>query len=154
ISRNPNTARENTVWGLHETALLWVDGRENALYLADILSIGRGKADFFVIGGAEIFEMFSELFDKVYLTEVLADVEGDAKFDLDFKYPYWQKISEENFPQSDVDQYPSRFLVFKKRDKTTRFRIFPDFLTDADSRREWVQQNLPKIASAKINIPS
>jgi len=151
LSRNPNTERENTVWGLQETGLLWVDGRENALYLADILSIGRGRSDFFVIGGAEIFEMFSDLFNKVYLTEVLANVEGDAKFDFEFKYPYWQKIKEENSPQSDMDQYPSRFLVFKKRDKTTRFRIFPDFLTDAESRREWVRQNLPKITNERVS---
>lgn len=153
LSRNPNTERENTVWSLQETSLLWTDGRENALYLADILSIGRGNADFFVIGGAEIFVMFSDLFNKVYLTEVLADVEGDAKFEFEFKYPYWQKIKEENFPQSDADQYPSRFLVFKKRDKTTRFRIFPDFLTDADSRRAWVRENLPKITNDRTDAP-
>jgi len=153
LSRNQNTGRENTVWGLQETVLLWADGPENALYLADILSIGRGKTDFFVIGGAEIFDMFSDLFDKVYLTEVLADVVGDAKFDLEFKYPYWQKIHEENIPQSDLDEYPSRFLVFKKRDKTTRFRILPDFLTDADSRREWVRQNLPKITNERVVAP-
>jgi dihydrofolate reductase len=149
LSRNQNTERENTVWGLQETSLLWADGRENALYLADILSIGRGKTDFFVIGGAEIFHMFSDLFEKVYLTEVLADVAGDATFDLEFKYPFWQKAKEESFPQSDVDQYPSRFLVFRKRDKTTRFRIFPDFLTDANARREWIRKNLPKIADER-----
>jgi dihydrofolate reductase len=154
LSRNPNTDRENTVWGLQDTVLLWAEGREDALYLADILSIARGKTDFFVIGGAEIFAMFSKLFDKVYLTEVLADVAGDARFDLEFKYPYWQKICEESVPLSDVDQYPSRFLVFKKRDKTTRFRIFPDFLTDANARREWVRQNLPKITNASVNVPS
>jgi dihydrofolate reductase len=154
LSRNPNTEKENTVWSLQDTVLLWADGPEEALYLADILSIARGKTDFFVIGGAEVFAMFSRLFDKVYLTEVLADVAGDAQFDLEFKYPYWQKIHEEAVPQSDTDQFPSRFLVFKKRDKTTRFRMFPDFLTDANARREWVRQNLPKITRPSVNTPS
>jgi dihydrofolate reductase len=146
LSRRPDVARENTVWGLQETSLLWAGNRENALFLADFLTIGKEKLDFFVIGGAEIFEMFSDLFNKVYLTEVLATVQGDTTFETEFKYPFWQKISEENLSQSATDEYPSRFAIYEKRDKHTRYRKFPDFLTDATARREWVKQNLPKIA--------
>jgi dihydrofolate reductase len=149
LSRTPDSARENTLWSLQDTALFWADGRENALFLADILSIGRDNKDFFVIGGAEIFLMYSELFEKIYLTEVLADVEGDAKFDFEFKYPQWKKISEEYFPKSQGDEFPSRYIVFEKRDRTTRYRIFPDFLTDAESRREWIRQNLPRMTENK-----
>jgi dihydrofolate reductase len=149
LSRRPDTERENTIWGLRETSLLWAGDRENALFLADFLSISKDKKDFFVIGGAEVFLMFSELFNKIYLTEVLADVPGDALFDLEFKYPYWKKVSEEMFPKSDSDEYPSRFSIFEKRDKTTRFRRVPEFLTDATARREWVKQNLPNLTAGK-----
>jgi dihydrofolate reductase len=149
ISRNPDTGRENTVWSVQETSLFWASDRENAVFLADFLSIGRGKKDFFVVGGEEIFRMFSGLFYKVYLTEVFGEFAGDAKFDHEFKYPSWQQVSVKDYPKSDFDDYPSRYSVFVKRDKTTRFRIFPDFLTDANSRREWVKQNLPKIATQK-----
>jgi dihydrofolate reductase len=149
LSRNPDPGRENTLWNVQETSLFWAGDRENALFLADFLSIGRGKKDFFVVGGEEIFRMFSDLFYKVYLTEVLGDIVGDAKFDFEFKYPFWKQIFAEDHPRSDVDDYPSRYSVFVKRDKKTRFRIFPDFLTDANSRREWVKQNLPKITAQK-----
>lgn len=149
LSRNTDTGRENTLWNVQETSLFWAGDRENALFLADFVSIGKGKKDFFVVGGEEIFRMFSDLFHKVYLTEVFGDIVGDAKFDLDFKYPFWRRDFAEDYPKSDVDDYPSRYSVFVKRDKKTRYRIFPDFLTDANSRREWVKQNLPKIAAQK-----
>jgi dihydrofolate reductase len=143
LSRRPSTARENTMWGLQDTALLWAGDRENALFLADIISIARGKKDFFVIGGGEIFERFDDLFNKVYLTEVLGeDISGDAKFDPEFKYPYWRTIQSQKFPKTDFDDYPSTFSILEKRDKTTRFRIFPEYLTDAASRRSWVKDNL------------
>src|SRR5262249_49806047 len=97
----------------------------------------------FVIGGGEIFERFADLFNKVYLTEVIGDdIKGNAKFDSNFKYPYWRTIRSENFPKADFDDYPSTFSVLEKRDKTTRFRTFPEYLTDADSRRNWIKDNL------------
>jgi dihydrofolate reductase len=151
LSRRPDTGRENTVWNAQETSLFWACDLENALFLADFLSIGKGKKDFFVVGGEETFKMFSELFYKVYLTEVFGDIAGDAKFDFEFKYPLWRQDFVEDYPKSDVDDYPSRYSVFVKRDKNTRFRIFPDFLTDAKSRREWVKQNLPKITAQKTS---
>lgn len=39
-----------------------------------------GTEEAFVIGGAEIYQMMLEATDKIYLTEVKADFEGDAYF--------------------------------------------------------------------------
>jgi dihydrofolate reductase len=146
LSRRPSPAEPNALQALQDTTLLWAPDRENALFLADIISIGKGHTDFFVIGGAEIFDMFADLFHKVYLTEVLANVQGDAVFDFDFKYPYWQKTFEKESLPSAYDQYPSRFMIYEKRDKSTRFRMLPDFLTDAELRREWISQNINKLS--------
>jgi dihydrofolate reductase len=147
LSRKPSE-RENTMWGLHKTALLWAPDRENSLFLADLVSIARGKKDFFVIGGAEIFERFSDLFNKIYLTEVIGDdIIGDAKFEFEFKYPYWRTIKTQDFPRTEVDDYPSRFSILEKRDKTTRFRMLPDYFTDAASRRNWIKHNLPQLVT-------
>ena len=150
LSRTPLPDIANSFWQFHDTALLWARDRENSLFLADILSITREKRDFFVIGGAEIFNMFTDLFYKVYITEVLADdIRGDAIFDFEFKYPLWSKVAEEHFPQSEFDQYASRFRIYQKRDKTTRYRLLPTFLTNANSRQQWLERNLIRAQSDK-----
>jgi dihydrofolate reductase len=151
ISRSLSSGRENTVWSLRETSLLWATSREDALFLADFLSIGKDMKDFFVIGGEEIFKIFSTLFYKVYLTEVFGEIQGDATFDSEFRYPFWQRTSVEEFPATEVDDYPSRFSIFEKRDKKTRYRIFPEFLTDAGSRKEWISRNLEKLTTKKVD---
>jgi len=151
ISRRPANDLQNPLWNLQETALLWAQNRENSLFLADICSIAAGKKDFFVIGGSEIFDMFSGLFHKIYITEVLGvDIEGDAKFEIEFRYPKWDLQEERYFPKSELDQYPSRYAVYERRDQTTRYKIFPDFLTSPETRREWVRQNLPRLSSKKV----
>jgi dihydrofolate reductase len=151
LSRRPANDRENPMWNLEETALLWARDRENSVFLADIWSIAEGKKDFFVVGGSEVFDMFSNLFEKIYITEVLGeDIEGDAKFEIEFKYPKWDLKKEEFFPKSDFDEYPSRYAVYERRDKTTRYKIFPDFLTSPETRREWIKQNLPRLSSKKL----
>jgi dihydrofolate reductase len=143
ISRNTQDLPENKIWSPSDAALLWSRSREDSLFLADFLSISREKTDFFVIGGAEIFAMFRELFNKVYLTEVLGDnIAGDATFDFEFRYPHWKALRTEDVPAGPHDQYPSKFTVFAKRDKTTRFRMLPDFFTDSKERQRWIQQNL------------
>jgi dihydrofolate reductase len=143
LSRNIPDVVENTIWSLNETSLLWSRSTEESLFLADFLSIAREKSDFFVIGGAEIFEMFSDLFNKVYLTEVISDnVVGDTTFDIEFKYPQWKALESRDLPAGPGDQYPSKFSVFAKRDKTTRYRTLPEYFTDAKQRQQWIQQNL------------
>jgi hypothetical protein len=85
---------------------------------------------------------------------VLADVPGDSVFEYDFKYPYWKKVEHLELPASETDQFPSRYVVYEKRNKTTRYRLFPEFLTGADSRREWIEKNLSKITSESVKPAS
>jgi dihydrofolate reductase len=128
---------------MNDASLLWSQSREDSLFLADLLSIAREKSDFFVIGGAEIFSIFGELFNKVYLTDVFGDnIIGDTTFDLEFKYPQWKALETIDLPAGPDDQYTSRFSVFAKRDKTTRYRLLPDFFTDAAQRQNWIERKL------------
>ena len=53
------------------------DGAEIARSLEEALSLA-GDDPVSVIGGADIFELFLPLADRIELTEVLADVEGDT----------------------------------------------------------------------------
>lgn len=124
--------------------LLWASNREAALYLADLVSIANEKSDFFVIGGETIYNLFlqADLINKVYLTEVFADVQGDAYFKYKFAREKWRLLHEEDFSASDQDDFGSRFLIFERRERRYRRRWLSEFYTDQLSKTEWVSQYL------------
>ena len=66
-----------------------------------------------VIGGAEIYALALPMADRLYLTEVHADVEGDTTFP-DFDRSLWQEVAREDFEASGPNPYPYSFLVLDK----------------------------------------
>src|SRR5664279_4827418 len=71
LTREPTFDQRNSFWNFNDTTLLWANNRETALFLADVISIQKQQEEFFVIGGTYMFEIFKDLFNRVYLTEVL-----------------------------------------------------------------------------------
>lgn len=69
--------------------------------------------DLFVIGGAEIYRLLLSRVDKLYLTEVDADIDGDVYFpELDINE--WQELSREPHPKDDKNQYDFNFVIYKR----------------------------------------
>ncbi|MDO4698102.1 MAG: type 3 dihydrofolate reductase [Pasteurellaceae bacterium] len=65
-----------------------------------------------IIGGGELFKQALPMADKLYLTEIQAEIEGDTFFEFDEQA--WQQVSEE---WSDIDEqnpYRCRFIVWQK----------------------------------------
>lgn len=54
-----------------------------------------------VIGGADLFELFLPLADRIELTEVLAEVEGDTLIDDPRAIGHWQEIAREEHHATD-----------------------------------------------------
>ncbi|MGB2241898.1 MAG: dihydrofolate reductase [Porticoccaceae bacterium] len=64
-----------------------------------------------VIGGAQIYRDCLPMADKLYLTKVDADIQGDAFFpEIDTNQ--WQKTSEKT--PAAVDKHPYRFLILER----------------------------------------
>lgn len=80
--------------------------------LDDALAAARqaGEEEAFVIGGAGLFEAAFRFADRVYLTRVLADVEGDTAVDLG-PLQGWRVGSFEDVPAGPDDDHPTRFEV-------------------------------------------
>ena len=78
--------------------------RVSALRLGDAAARRRGKNEVMIIGGAEIYRLFEDAVDIVYLTEVRAHVEGNARFDKDFSG--WTVHARHEVPRSASDEYP------------------------------------------------
>jgi dihydrofolate reductase len=64
-----------------------------------------------VIGGAEIFRAFLPLADRIELTEVLADIDGDTLIDDPRSTGEWREVAREDHPGEDP---PFRFVTLER----------------------------------------
>lgn len=69
-----------------------------------------GEDELFVIGGAGLFSAAFRFADRVYLTRVLADVEGDTVVDLS-PLDGWRLERSEDVPAGSEDDHATRFEV-------------------------------------------
>ena len=68
-----------------------------------------------VIGGGEIYRLFLPLAERIYLTRVNVEVEGDTLFpDLD--PASWQELSREEHSASESNDHDFSILTYSRRD--------------------------------------
>jgi dihydrofolate reductase len=93
------------------------EGVEVAQTLPQAMTLGQlacAQADVdeaMVIGGEQIYRMTLPAADRLYLTEVQAEVEGDAFFP-EFDAKDWRQVSEQ-LPEV-TDTHPYRFVVLER----------------------------------------
>lgn len=86
---------------------------DDALALARVEAARTGADEIHVIGGAQIYRLAREAAGRVYLTEVLADIDGDTVMP-GFPEAVWRTVSREDFPATD--KAPAHaFIVLEKR---------------------------------------
>ena len=126
--------------------ILWAQDRDSAVFFADITSIANNKDDFFIIGGEQIYKQFFErdLINRVYLTEVFADVKGDAYLNMNFSKEKWNTIDEQDFTKNDHDEFGSRFIVYQRKDRRNRYKILSSFFTDQSPKNTWLKDYIKK----------
>jgi dihydrofolate reductase len=89
---------------------LVVHGFEAAVRAAEDIAQNDGVDEIMVIGGAEIYTRALGEADRLYLTEVDADIDGDARFP-DFDRTRWREISREDHPASDAEALGYSFVT-------------------------------------------
>ncbi len=90
------------------------DGVDVVPGLAEALRPEPGETERFVVGGGEIYREALPLADRLYLTIVHAEVEGDVVFpplDPDG----WEVVSEERHPADDLHPFPYTFRRLDRR---------------------------------------
>jgi dihydrofolate reductase len=151
LSRRPANDRETYIWNTPDTSLLWSRSAEDAMYLADILSLAANKEEFFVIGGEQMYQLFSKLGNRVHLTEVFAPLPrevGDAHFDREFDRRKWKVLREEDVPAGLHDEYRSRYTVYDRKIKTVRYVELEDYFTMGADRERWVSDQYEKVRNS------
>lgn len=90
------------------------EARELCEHFSAIDGSHDGRAEVMVIGGAQIYALALPMADRLYLTEVHAEVEGDAFFPA-FDRSAWQEVAREDFEASGPNPYNYSFLILEKK---------------------------------------
>jgi len=91
-----------------------VNSLEQALSVAQSIALLDGVDEAMVIGGAEIYALALPVAQRLYLTQVHAEVEGDAWFPaLDLSG--WQEVGREDFAAEGPNLYDYSFIVYDKK---------------------------------------
>ncbi len=77
------------------------------------LALNTGDTEAFIIGGGELYRQSLHLWDRLYLTEVDVELEGDVFFpSLDFTE--WREIRREEQEADDRNPYRCVFRVLER----------------------------------------
>lgn len=83
--------------------------------LDEALEVARDDDEPFIGGGAHIYRVALEndLVDRIYLTRIHAEVEGDTIFP-NFDIDEWKLVSQEHHEADERNEYPFSFLVYER----------------------------------------
>ena len=93
-----------------------VHSKAESLALVDSLlkTSVSDDAEAYVVGGAEIYSLFLDDVQRLYLTEVAAIVEGDTFFP-DYNKQQWQELDREDHLGADsASKFDFSFVVYEK----------------------------------------
>lgn len=89
------------------------DGAVIAHSIDEALQQAGDTDELMIIGGASFYEQMLPLADRLYITEVQGEFEGDAWFP-----PYdaneWHEIASEIHPADDKNTYACHFMIFER----------------------------------------
>ena len=91
-----------------------VEGAEIATSIEHARSLCDPAGENFIIGGASVYRQFLPLCDRLYLTKVHKDFEGDVFFpELDPSE--WKLISQDDRPPDGVNDFTYSYLVYDRK---------------------------------------
>jgi len=82
--------------------------------LEDAIQVAAGDDEPFIAGGAQIFEQAIHRADRMYLTRVHAEIEGDTWFPDFDDVSEWQLTDAEHFDADEKNDYPFSFLTYDR----------------------------------------
>ena len=86
----------------------------SGLDLAKRLAGDSGADEICIIGGGEIYRQAFDQADRLHVTHVEADIEGDTYFPQ-IDQSVFEKVEEIAVPAGDKDNYPTRYAIYRRR---------------------------------------
>ncbi len=77
------------------------------------LEVAAGSDEVMVIGGANLYQQLLGRADRLYLTQVRADVEGDAWFP-GFDRAQWREVERESHSRDEKNEFDYAFVTLER----------------------------------------
>lgn len=114
--RQPLPGRRNIV--ITRDADYQAAGAETTRSLADALALARSgdPEQICIIGGGEIYAQALPLADRLDVTHVLTEVDGDTRFPpIDPKI--WRVVASDSYPVGEKDSHATRHVIYERKDE-------------------------------------
>ncbi|QDJ13315.1 dihydrofolate reductase [Mergibacter septicus] len=82
--------------------------------LSQAIELARPANEIMVIGGGELFTQTLKLADKLYLTEIQTELEGDTYFP-EIHFDEWETEYENYISEDQENPYSCRFMILKRK---------------------------------------
>ncbi len=106
-----------------------------AASLDEAQRLAAGDTELFYIGGGEIYRQVLPQVERIYLTRVDAEVEGDTVFP-ELPANRWRVIEQTKHPADEKNDFPVSFLIYE------RVQTVPD-----DGKRERLERTDRRLSS-------
>jgi len=92
------------------------EGAQVVRSVEQALELAAEDEEPFIGGGSQIYRiaLARDLVDRIYLTRIHAEVEGDTLFP-DFDLEEWKLVSEEHHEADDRNEFDYSFLVYDRK---------------------------------------
>ena len=82
--------------------------------LEEAIAMVDDDAEVFIMGGAQIYAQALDIADRMYITRVERDYEGDTSFP-EVDYSKWKLVAEEHYERGEVYDSPFSFLTYDRK---------------------------------------
>lgn len=107
----PLPGRRNIV--ITRDASYYKDGIETVASPDEAIQVCAQEERVSIIGGGEIYKMFLDMANEVYLTRVHTHFEGDTYFPQ--LGSEWEKVSQEDYTPDEKNKFPFSFILYRKK---------------------------------------
>ena len=96
---------------------LKIEGCEVVTSLDEAMAVAKEKSsksdEVFITGGSHLYESFLDKADRLYLTMIDANLEGDTYFP-DYMQYKWQEVERIEHPADEKNSYPYSFVTLDR----------------------------------------
>ena len=90
------------------------DGCDVVSSVSEAMDAVEGAEEVMIIGGGQVYRDFLPLANRIYLTRVQAEVEGDTYFP-EIDEAAWRLVSSEHHAADEKHRYAFDVMVFERR---------------------------------------
>ncbi len=90
-----------------------IEGCEVVDSVETALALCRDEAEVFIVGGAEIYRQALHLTDRIYLTLIHENFEGDTYFP-EIKPDLWKETERQDYEPDEKNLLPYSFITYER----------------------------------------